>query len=64
VALEVREDEQFLLRLAEPDPFDEPEMQNGQPALGILDTIENSVDFLDHFRVHGVLPPGWKVIIL
>jgi len=64
VALEVREDKQFLLGVAEADPLDQPEMQNGQPALGVLDPIENGIDFLDHFRVHGVLPPVVKVIII
>jgi hypothetical protein len=64
VALEVREDKKFLLGVAEANSLDQPEMQNGQPALGVLDPIENGIDLLDHFRVHRVLPPVVKVIIL
>jgi len=64
VTLEVRENKKFFLCFAEPDPLHEPEMQNGQPALGILDTVKNGIDFLDHFRIHGVLPPVEKVVIL
>jgi len=64
LALEVRENIKFLVFLAEADALDEPEMQNGQTALGVLDPIEYIVDFLDHFWIHGVLPPGREVIIL
>jgi hypothetical protein len=64
VALEVREYIKCFLGLAEAHPLDQPEMRDGKPALGVLDPIDNGIDFLDHFRFHGVLPPVIKVIIL
>jgi hypothetical protein len=57
VALEVREDNQSFFGFTEAHPLDQPEVRDGKPALGVFDPIEYRIDFLDHFRVHGVLPP-------